>query len=78
MQCRLEQSQSCKSEWVSHLTVFSFYHYIKEKKDVLMAASSSEKCYWKRRKNKNILLRHGPERNNVTFNLNIGNICLIL
>ena len=26
-----------------------FYHYIKEKKDVLKAASSSEKCYCKRR-----------------------------
>lgn len=46
------------------LDYIQFYHYIKENKDVLMAAGSSEKYYWKRnRKSKNILLYHRAKRN---------------
>lgn len=45
------------------LDYMQFYHYIKENKDVLMAAGSSEKYYWKRnRKSKNILLYHGVKK----------------
>lgn len=54
-----------------------FYHYIKEKKDILKAAGSSEKYYWKRTHKEQKYPTLSWDIKKCQFLLIISNVCLL-